>query len=187
VSYFYGPVHWTLDFLYRSVVMVTLSYLIAFVGALVINTLRVPWLLDAESGGQINSLEKRAEDAESSVLDLERQADKLEAAKAESKRLHDLFGSFMRSGIKLSGGLAGCQVKAQFEAWDELFDSWLSSVRTAISDMGFNSEAAEFSRAGENAEPIIGIRDARKEREERCSVLEQHQLKLEEIVHRRLP
>ena len=57
VSYLYGPARWTIDFLYRSVVMVLLSYGVAFVGALVINTVRVPWLLDAESAEQINSLE----------------------------------------------------------------------------------------------------------------------------------
>jgi hypothetical protein len=88
VSCLYGPVHWTIDFLYRSIVMVILSYSVAFVGALIINTRRVPWLLDAESGQQIDALETRALLAES-------KADDDAATKRENKRLHDLFGEFM--------------------------------------------------------------------------------------------
>jgi hypothetical protein len=153
------------------------SYGIFFLGSLIVNTVKAPWLLDAESGQQIDALETRALLAEGKAKDDT-------ATKHENRRLHDLFGSFMQVGIDLSSDLVGCR---NFEWWDNKFDSWLLSVKNAISDMGFSSEAAEFTRAGENAEPIVGIRDLRNEREERCRVLEQHQQKLEEIVHRRLP
>src|SRR5437016_4054363 len=40
------------------------SYVVWFLGALIINTLRVPWLLDAESTDLINTQDTRAEGAE---------------------------------------------------------------------------------------------------------------------------
>jgi hypothetical protein len=47
--------------------MVACSYGIAFVGALAVKMLWVPWLLDADSGEQINAFEKRALTAESQL------------------------------------------------------------------------------------------------------------------------
>ena len=155
------------------------SYAIWFLSAWVVNTFRVPWLLDAESGRLINEWEKKAQNAEAAVAELKNKRE-------ENRRLHDRFASLMQSGIVLSSDLASCTVNG-LSAWDARFDKWLISVKDAISDEGFASEAIAFIRAGEDAEPVTGVVDFRSEREERCRVLEQHQKKLEDIVRRRLP
>jgi hypothetical protein len=123
-----------------------------------------------------------------SIVGLENQIDQSEETTRENKRLQGLFGSLMQQGISISSRLANCQAKPQFDFWDGEFDLWLDTVRKFISqDLGYATDSVEFIRAGENAEPIIGILDFRKKQEERYRVLEQHQQKLEEIVHRRLP
>jgi hypothetical protein len=92
----------------------------------------------------------------------------------------------MQQGVNISSELANCQTKKEFSFWDSSFNDWLVLVRGAMRDMGFDTDAVEFARAGEYAEPITGIRDFRNEQEERYRVLEKHQKKLAEYVDKRL-
>lgn len=163
-----------------GVISIAGSYAIWFLGALIANTLRVPWLLDAESGQQINTLEARALKAEAKV-------DNSEQAEKENKRLQDIFGHLMQAGINFSSQLAQCQTPAHFASWDRHYQDWIKSVQVAIRDMGFLTDAAEFIRAGEYAEPVKGVMNTGNEQEQRCRVLEKYQEKLAEFVERRLP
>ena len=83
-NHFYLHTKTALQFLGFGLFMLTASYGIAFLGSFVINTLRVPWLLDAESGEPIDALETRALKAENRVGDNA-------ASKRENKQLFDLF------------------------------------------------------------------------------------------------
>jgi len=157
------------------------SYVTSFLISLVVNAVRVPWLLDAESGQQINTLEARALQAESKLDDAKK-------IKEENKRLHDFFGDLMHEGIAISITLASCTTESQLASWDVSRDEWLIRVKTAIkNDLGYASDAAEFIRAGDNAEFVDGPMDWRGQREDRNREFAQYQLKLEEIVRRRLP
>jgi len=146
---------------------------------LVYNTVRVPWLLDAESGQQIDVLEARVFTAES-------KADESAKAKQENKREHEFFGALMQSGMNLSGDLIECRTSPQFQSWDTRFDEWIDLVRKAIADLGFYTDLVEFVRAGEYAESVSGAVHIGHFQENRVRVLEKHQEKLEEIVQRRL-
>lgn len=152
------------------------SYAAWFFCVLVVNTVRVPWLLDAESTNLINMQEARAEAAEKKIAEIKSATDK-----------HDLFGKLMQQGVDFSSQLATCQSPEQFASWDRGFDEWLKAVQQAMGDMGFPTDAVEFARAAEYAEPVRGIITAGTKREERARVLEKHQEYLADFVQRRLP
>jgi hypothetical protein len=120
--------------------MVILSYSVAFVGALIINTLRVPWLLDAESGQQIDALETRALIAES-------KADDDAATNRENKRLHDLFGEFMVEGELLTKELGGTHGD-KFGAWLQKRRTWEEKICQTLIEMSLSTETAAFRHAG---------------------------------------
>ena len=181
MSYFYGPAHWTLDFLLRSVVMVLISYSIAFIGALFINALRVPWLLDAESGEQIDALEARALRAESEVADDA-------ATNRENKRLHDLFGGFMEEAEALAKTLKETHGD-KFGAWVQQRRIWRERVNETLIQMGFSTEAAAFRHAGE-VEPKLApgtVMDDRYWYQLHSEQLNGSRNELKDIVKRRLP
>jgi hypothetical protein len=181
VSYFYGPVHVALDFLIRSVVMVGCSYGIAFLAALVINTVRVPWLLDAESGEQINALEKRAQVAETTLSESH---DKSQ----ENNRLHSLFGDFLDEGESLADELRrGMQV---YGPWLDKRSKWVEKVSQTLTDMKLPTDAAAFRQAGEKDLPIFPpgtVSTPRLYYDHYSSQLTGYRTKLQEIVTRRLP
>jgi hypothetical protein len=181
VSYLYGPVHWTIDFLYRSIVMVILSYSVAFVGALIINTLRVPWLLDAESGQQIDALETRALLAES-------KADDDAATKRENKRLHDLFGEFMVEGELLTKEL-GRTHGDKFGAWLQKRRTWEEKICQTLIEMSLSTEAAAFRHAGEKDPKVAPgtVVDDRYWYQLYGEQINGCRTKLQDIVMRRLP
>jgi hypothetical protein len=156
------------------------SYGISFFGAFIINAMRVPWLLDVESGELVNALEQRAVSAES-------RADESARAKQESERLHNSFGTLMQAGVAFFSQLAQCQTEADFASWDRHFKTWLDDVRQAILQMGYKTDSVEFVRAGEAAEPVRGVMDFRNKQEERRRVLTKHQDNLAEFARRRLP
>jgi hypothetical protein len=149
--------------------------LIWFLGVFVVNTFRVPWLLDTESTNLINKQETRAESAEKKV-------DEINAAKDK----HELFGRLMQQGVDFSYQIANCQTDAQFASWDRHSDEWLRSVQQAMRDMGFPTDAVEFGRAAEYAEPVRGVINTGTKQEERARVLEKHQANLADFVKRRL-
>lgn len=151
------------------------SYAVWFFGALVINTMRVPWLLDAESTGLINTQEARAEEAEKKIAEAKAARDK-----------HDLFGRLMQQGADFLREIAGCQTDAHFASWDRHSDVWLESVQQAMGEMGFPTEAVEFARAGNYAAPVLGVISTGSKQENRRRRLEKHQEYLADVVKRRL-
>jgi hypothetical protein len=151
-----------------SLVSLSRSYTLWFLGALIINSIRIPSLLDAESGEQINALETRALSAESKIFQSEQTT-------KENKRLHDLFGHLAEGGAQFSRDLAQCQTPAHFASWDRHFNGWLEEVQIQIMNMGFRTDAAEFARAGESAAPVTGVMDFRNEQERRRRILTKHQ------------
>lgn len=187
VSYLYGHAHIAFDFLVRSIVMVACSYAIAFLGAVVVNALRVPWLLDAESGEQINSLEKRAQIAEASVQTLANQADQSEAIKKENKRLHDLFGELMDEGEALANELR--RGMRDFGGWLQKRRGWAERVSTTLVEMNLPTEAAAFRHSGEkDARPTPGtVIDDKYLYQLYSEQLNGYRTRLQEIVTRRLP
>jgi hypothetical protein len=152
------------------------SYVVWFLGAFVVNTLRVPWLLDAENTDLINKHETRAEDAEKELGRIKAGRDK-----------HELFARLMQQGVDFSSQIAACQTNADFTSWDRHSDEWLKSVQEAMQDMGFPTDAVEFGRAAEYAEPVTGVYNTRSKQEERARVLEKHQRYLAYFVQTRLP
>ena len=181
MSYLYGPAHWTLDFLFRSVVMVLLSYGVAIVGALCINALRVPWLLDAESGEQIDALETR-------VLHAEREVADAAATNRRNAELHDLFGALMEEGEALAQTLKETHGN-EFPAWAQKRRVWIEGVNQTLVQMGFSTEAAAFRQAGE-IEPIPApgtIMDDRYYYRLYNEQLTGSRNELKDIVRRRLP
>ena len=152
------------------------SYAVWFLCVLVINTVRVPWLLDAESTGLINTQEARAEDAEKKIAEIKAARDK-----------HDLFGRLMQQGADFSREVAACQTDADFASWDRHSDEWLRSIQQAMRDTGFPTEAVEFARAGQYAEPMMGVINIGFKQESRRRRLEKHQGFLADFVRRRLP
>jgi len=151
-----------------------------FLCVLIYNTVRVPWLLDAESDQLIDQMESRAEAAEIKVASIERTA-------KENRQLQDLFSRLIQAGIEFSSQLIECSTLAHFSSWDRHYKTWIESIQNAMRDMGFPADAAEFIRAGEYAEPVKGFMNIGNEREQRCRVLEKYQEKLAEFVKRRLP
>jgi hypothetical protein len=158
-----------------------------FLGVLIYNTVRVPWLLDADAGKQINSLEDRATLAETSVRKFQDSADQTEATKTENKRLHELFGTLAEKGRDVLRELAGCSMDTQFAMWEIQFNQWKEVVEKEIINLGFRTDAVEFLRSGDAAEPMKGVVDPRVIREYKGRVLEKHQDNLAAFVLRRLP
>jgi hypothetical protein len=158
-----------------------------FLGLLIYNTVRVPWLLDADAGKQISDLENRAILAETSVRNFQASADQTEAARTENRRLHELFGTLAEKGGDVLRELAGCSMDTQFAMWDIQFKQWKEAVEKEIKNLGFHADAVEFLRSGDRAEPMKGVVDARVTREYKGRVLEKHQDKLADFVSRRLP
>ena len=150
--------------------------LVWFLCALVINTVRVPWFLDAESTGVINTQEARAEDAEKKITELKAARDK-----------HDLFGRLMQQGVTFSRDIRNSHTEAHFASWDRHFGDWLKSVQQEMQEMGFYTDAVEFSRSGTYAEPMKGVIDTGNQQGFRARVLEKHQEYLADFVKRRLP
>jgi hypothetical protein len=151
------------------------SYAVWFLCILVINTVRVPWLLDAESTGLINTQEARAEEAEKKLAEINVTRDK-----------HELFGQLMQQGVDFSCQILECQSDAQFASWDYHSNEWIKSVQKAMRDMGFPADAVEFSRAGEYAEPVRGVINTGSKQEERARVLAKHQEYVAYFVQTRL-
>lgn len=149
--------------------------LIWFLGVFAANTVRVPWLLDAESAGLINKQEARAESAETKLAEIKAAKDK-----------HDLFGWLMQQGVNFSRQIAGCQTDAHFASWDQHKDEWIKSVQQAMRDMGLLTDEVEFTRAGNYATPLAGVISTASKQENRRRVLEKHQENLAHFVQRRL-
>ena len=165
----------------KEVVTVTLvsgigANLIWFICALVVNTFRVPWLLDAESTELINTQQARAEDAERKITEVEAGKDK-----------HDLFGLLMQQGFEFLRQISGCQTDAEFASWDRHFYDWIKSVLQEMKNMGLRPDAVEFARAAEYAEPVMGAINTDSRREERRRRLKKHQEYLADFAKRRLP
>ncbi len=135
----------------------------------------VPWFLDAESANLINKQKTRAEGAEQKIAEINAARDK-----------HELFGRLMQQGVDFSCQLADCHSPAEFTSWDYHSNEWIKSVQQAMRDMGFPTDAVEFARAGEYAEPVSRIVNAGFKQEERARVLEKHQENLADFVKRRL-
>jgi len=161
--------------------------LLWFLGVLIYNAVRVPWLLDADAGKQISDLENRAILAETSVRNLQASADQTEAARTENIRRHELFGRLAQNGRDVLRDLQGCSMETQFAMWDIQFKQWKEAVEKEIIHLGFHTDAVEFSRSGDAAEPMKGVVDARVRREYNGRVLEKHRDKLADFVSRRLP
>jgi hypothetical protein len=151
------------------------SYGLWFLGALILNTLRVPWLLDAESTELLNGQEKRAQVAEKNLAETH-----------AAKQQHDLFASLMQQGVNFSYHIAECQTDGHFASWDRHSVDWIKSVQQAMRDMGFSTDAVEFVRAAEYAEPAKGVINTGSKQEERACVLEKRQEYLADFVRRRL-
>jgi hypothetical protein len=164
-----------------GVVSICSSYGIFFLGSLLVNTVRVPWLLDAESGEQIDALETRVSLAESKAEDKA-------ATQQEKKRLHDLFGGFMKEGESLADELRrGMQ---SYGPWLQKRREWVERVSQALTDMGLPTEAAGFRQAGEKDRPIFPpgtVESPRLYYDLYSSQLTGYRTKLQEIVSRRLP
>jgi hypothetical protein len=152
------------------------SYAVWFLGVLMVNTFRVPWLLDAESTDQINTQATRAEKAEKKLAEIDAAREK-----------HDFFAQLMQQGVDFSCQIAQCETDAHFASWDMHSNTWLKSVQKAMRDMGFPTDAVEFARAAEYAEPMKGVINLGFKREERARVLEKHQQYLAYFVQTRLP
>jgi hypothetical protein len=159
-----------------GVVSLSGSYAVWFLAAFVVNTFRVPWLLDAESTALINTQETRAESAEKKVAEINAARDK-----------HDLFGRLMQQGDDFSRQIAECQTDAHFASWDQHRDVWVKSVQQAMRDMGLPTDGVEFARAGKYAVPVMGVISTGSKQENRRRVLEKHQENLADFVQRRLP
>lgn len=141
----------------------------------VVNTLRVPWLLDVESTNLINVQETRAVSAEAELTEI-----------SAARKKHDLFGQLTQQGVGFSCQIAECQTDAQFASWDRHSYEWLKSVQQAMRDMGFPTDAVEFARSGEYAEPIKGVINTGNKQLERARELEKRQEYLADFVQRRL-
>jgi hypothetical protein len=151
------------------------SYAVWFLGAFIVNTLHVPWLLDAENNDLINEQKTRADNAEKKLAEINVTRDK-----------HELFGQLMQQGVDFSCQIANCQTDAQFASWDRHANEWLKSVQQTMRDMGFPTDAVEFSRAGEYAEHVRGAINTGSKQEERARVLAKHQEYLAYFVQTRL-
>ena len=131
--------------------------------------------MDAESTNLINDQEARAQVAEKSLADVQATREK-----------HNLFGQLMQQGVEFSCQIATCQTDAHFASWDRHSNDWTKSVQQAMRDMGFPTDAVEFARAAEHAEPVMGVINTGSKQEERVRVLEKRQENLADFVRRRL-
>lgn len=156
------------------------SYAIWFLGALAFNTLRVPWLLDAENGQQISALEERALAAESALDDREK-------VKRDNKELHDKFGHLAQAGLEFSTDINRATTRGELMSWDRHFKTWVDDVQSAMRYLGCPTDAAEFMRAGSLAVPVQGVVNTPYEQETRRRGLKMHQDYLAEFVRRKLP
>ena len=115
------------------------SYVIWFLGAFVVNTFRVPWLLDAESGEQINALESRAIASETALNDKNKKQElfaRLAGLMTEAEPLaQELRRGFRHSGHTLR--------------WLDKRARWVSWVSQVLTEMGLAAEAADFRHASE--------------------------------------
>jgi hypothetical protein len=146
-----------------------------FLGVLIYNAARVPWLLDSESTDLINDQETRVLVAEKNLAEVH-----------ATRKKHDLFGQLMQQGVEFSYQIARCQTDAHFASWDRHSNDWTKSVQQAMRDMGFPTDAVEFARAAEYAEPVRGVISTSSQQEERARVLEKRQENLADFVRRRL-
>jgi hypothetical protein len=154
------------------------SYAIWFLCVLIVNTLRVPWLLDAESNVLITHQEKRAEVAENNLAEIRAAREK-----------QDDFGLLTQQGANFLSQINLCRAAEGidgFDSWDRHSNEWIKSVQQAMRDMGFPTDAVEFVRAGEYAEPVKGVVNTGLEQEKRRRVLKKHQEYLANFVRQRL-
>jgi hypothetical protein len=154
------------------------SYVMWFLGALMVNTLRVPWLLDADSSEQINTQENRAQIAESYLAEIR-----------AAKKKQEVFGLLTQRGANFLSQIVLCQRMDGidgFDSWDQHSNEWIKSVQQTMVDMGFPTDAVEFARAGEYAEPIKGVVNIGTEQEKRRRMLKKHQEYLADFVRQRL-
>jgi hypothetical protein len=173
ISRFYGEIHTPLIFLVRSVVILLCSYGIAFVGAFVVNTIRVPGLLDAESGEQINNLEARAETAETALKD-----------KSTRYQVRLKFADLMREGEVLADELR--RGLPQFGGWLEKRRDWIGRTNQALIDAEFPTDAADFRHAAEFTPDIKGIANDAYWHRFYGEQLESSRTRLREIISRRV-
>jgi len=154
--------------------------LIWILGVLLYNTVRVPWLLDAESGQQISTFEERALAAESALSDQEK-------VKRDKKELHDKFGHLAEAGLQFLTDINRATTQSEFVSWDRHFKTWVDDVQSAMRNMGLPTDAAEFLRVGGLAEPIKGVMNTANDQEARRRTLRMHQDYLGNFVLRKLP
>jgi hypothetical protein len=134
--------------------------LIWILGVLIYNTVRVPWLLDAEDGQQISALEDRASAAESALDDREK-------VKRDNKELHDKFGHLAQAGLQFFTDINRATTLSELTSWDRHFKTWIDDVQSAMRYMGCPTDAAEFMRAGTLAVPVPGVMNKPWEQETR--------------------
>jgi len=112
------------------------SYIIFFLGSFLVNTLRVSWLLDAESGEQINAWEARAFATEKTTSDAE-------AIAEEKRRLQDLFGGFLNEGESLANQLR--RGMADYGTWLDERQRWATRVSQSLIDMHLPTRPPRFA------------------------------------------
>jgi hypothetical protein len=122
------------------------SYIIFVLGSLILNALRVPWLLDADAGEQIDTLEKKAQAAETVLFEVQ-------SSKREQDKLQNLFGKLLSEGEALADELRrGVQ---NYAPWLEKRKKWVADVSQALTDINLPTEATGFRQAGEKDLPIF--------------------------------
>jgi len=141
-------------------------------GVLIYNTVRAPWLLDAESGELIDQMESRALLAEDCLRE-----------KTEKDGVSQFFGELMSSGKQLYDDILGCQGEG-LASWDQRLETWVAQTQTAIADQGHHVEAVEFVHAAIRAEPVTGIMDIRNKRERRRRIVREYLIELAQIARR---
>jgi len=117
------------------------------------------------------------------IVGLENQCAQFAASEIETEKVRQQFAEIMTSGRNLSDGLGRCQPE-QFGIWDGGLDTWVETVKSFLSEHGYHTEAIEFERAKEGAEPVIGAMDFRNKKERRKRILKAYENKLEEISQR---
>lgn len=180
LHYFWLHQQTTKELITISVVSIGGSYAVWFLAALAINTIRIPWLLDSESGELINAMEARAAEAESKLCTDEK-------IKQENNRLHDTFGHYVQGGTQFLADISHATTQSELASWDRHLKIWVDDVRSAIRSMGFAADAEEFIRAKDSAHPVSGVMNLGYEQERRRRVLKEHQKNLSEFIQRRLP
>jgi hypothetical protein len=163
-----------------SVISLSGSYLIWFLLNLSFNTIRAPWLLDAESSQLLDGMEQRALTAEAAL-------DEKVKIKQENERLHSSFGFLAQQGAQFLLDISRCSTRSEFASWDYHSKTWIQDVQSAIRNMGFPVDAVEFGRADASAKPVGGVMNTPNEQEQRRRRLTEHQNYLVEFTKRRLP